>query len=810
MLHDLSFALRTLRRSPSYAAICGITLALGIGLTTGIGSVADSILVRALPYRDAASLATVVERSDRGNMRGLSYPTFEDFRTAVGGPIEGLAFMRGSQMNFRTADGIDRLVVWAVTPGFFGLMGTPPYRGRTFAPDEERADANRVAVISYELWRRQFGGAPDVVGRTIDLDSVPTTVIGVMPPGFTYPYGGDAWVSVAHFEAQQAIYRNRNVHADSRAVVRLHSPGDSARAATALAAVERRLATVYPQESAHWVGVALWPIRNELIGDVGSSLWMLVGAAALVLLIACANVAVLGLMRGAARSREFSVRAALGAARTRLLRLQIAEVAWLGAIGALGGTAIAVAIVQAVRVWMGGQLPRVAEMAVDWRVLGIATLVAILASLVAGLVPAIRTTAVAPGDALHGTHHESRHGRRDAVVRHGLVAGQVALALMLLVSAGLLAQSVRRIAATPDEYDRERVVTAAIMPPSPSYDRPGDALVLYQRIRDAVARVPGVDGAALVNHIGGRIPSRVEVEGRPSDASEQGSAMQLVASPEYQRTMGLAMVRGRWFTEADARNPDASGFVINETMARRFFAGEDPLGRRITLFRAAQRDDAGAPMSGPVIGVVHDVHWSGPTTAPAAEAYVVYTREVWPWITLVAHAVNPAVVAPAIREAIRQVDPNIPLSARTGAGGVQLPSAATFGSREVALSTVGAFALLGLLLAAIGTYGTMAYDVSRRAREMAIRVALGASSPQVVRTVVATSARTVTIGLAAGVAAAAAAIRLLRSALYATAPADPATWCVALGAVLAAAVIATWVPARRALRIEPARALKGE
>ncbi|MEA3246378.1 MAG: ADOP family duplicated permease [Gemmatimonadota bacterium] len=809
MLNHLTQILRALRRAPAYTVVAALTLAVGIGATTGLVSITDAIVVRALPYRDAGSLAVIVERNDRGNSRGPSYPTFKDYLPALGGPVAGLAYMRGQGSLLRTRDGLEQMTTWYVTPGFFGVIGAEALRGRTFAPDEEQASGNRVAVISYDCWNRRFGLDPGVVGRTIDLDSVPTTVIGVMPPGFTYPFGGDAWLPVAPVESTLPTLQNRNLHADSRAIVRLRAPADSAHAADALAAIENRLSTVYPAESARWTGIVLWPMRNQIVGSIGRSLWLLTAAAVLVLLIACANVATLALVRTTARVRELAVRAALGASRGRMLGEVFAETSVVTVAGGAGGALIAAGLVRAVRHTMP-QLPRAAELAVDARVLAIAVGVSAVAALLAGIAPAVRATRVSPAEELQGTHHEGRAGRRDRRLRAALVAAQVAISVTLLVNAALLAQRFRRLAVAPDEYDRDHVATVAINPPSPAYDSPAAAAGLFARVRDAVARVPGVDGAAMVNHIGGRIPSRVDIPGRPIDVSPQGTAMLLVASPEYQRVMGLRMASGRWLNDADLRAPDASGFVVNETMARRFFPTGDAVGQTITVHRAAQRPSAGDPLTGPIVGVVRDVHWAAPDLPPPPEVYVPYTREVWTWMTLVAQAREPALVAPAIRAAIQGVDPNIPVGAQPGPGGVMLPQRFTFGTRELALSTLGAFALVALALAAVGLYGTVAFEVAQRTREIGIRVALGATFGRVAGLVLGTSLRMAVAGLAFGAAAAAASTRLVRSLLFETTASDAGAWFTVPAVLAITVVAAAWLPLQRAKRIDAAAAMRGD
>lgn len=812
LITDLRYALRSVRRAPAYATVAALTLAVGIGATTGVASIVYAVVLRALPYRDANSLAAMLERAEKGSDRTPSYPAFKDYLPAVGGPVAGIAFSHGGQVMFRTTDGLERVVAYRVSPGFFQLMGTHALLGREFAPEEERADAPAVAVVSFGLWRHELGGDPGVIGRTIDLDSVPTTIVGVMPEEFNYPQFTQVWLPIAPVESRWAPLLSREVHADSWTIVRLRSPQDSAAAAAALGVVASRLATEYPASSARWSAVEFWPMSKQVVGDIGGTLFTLAGAATLVLLLACANIATLALIRGSVRARELAVRVALGASRGRIARQLGTEIAVIGLAGGAGGVMLAAGIVRTVRTVMGARLPRSSELAVDGRLFAIGITVALFATIVVSLAPVLRSTRLAIADRLHGWSRDSGIGRRDSIVRSGLVAVQVTLAVTLLLSAGLLLQSFRRLYAIPDDYDTAHLATAAIFPPSPAYDRPGDAAALYSRLREAVARVPGVDAVAIVNHIGGRLPTPVEIAGRAQDATGRSTAYYVTASSEYQRTMGFRMVRGRWLNDADMRSPDASGFVINETMAKLFFDGEDPVGRIITVHRTSQaRADIGQPISGPIVGVMSDVHWSGQENRVEPEVYVPYTREVWPWITLIAHARYPGRVASGIRKAVFSVDPNIPLSAENSYAGVETPKGGvSFDRRELALTMIGAFAVVALLLAAIGLYGVVAYGVTQRTRELGIRQALGATSGAVARLVLGGVAKLVAFGVVGGLAGGFAATRLIRSMLFHTAPTDPVTFVVVPLTLIGVALAAAWLPARRAMRIQPTEALRAE
>ncbi len=773
---DVRYAFRSMRRAPVYATVAALTLAVGIGATTGVVSIVDAVVFKALPYRDAASLAAILERADKGAQRTPSYPAFKDYLSAIGGPITGIAFARGGPVPYRTAHGLKRLIAYRVSPGFFTLLGTHAALGRMFVPTEELAGGPQVAVLSYGLWRHEFAGDSAAIGRTIDLDSIPTTIVGVMPEEFNYPDATQLWLPIAPVEFKWTSLQSREVHSDSRTIIRLRAPLDSAAATAALGVVAARLAAEYPVSAAHWSAVDFWPMRKQVIGDISGTLYAIAGAAALVLLLACANVATLALIRGTVRSRELAVRIALGATRSRIARQVCTEIAVIAVAGGVAGMLVSTAIVRAVQHFMGARLPRSSELAVDGRMFIIGIAIALIATAIVSLVPIARTTRQVSSERLLRGNRASGNGPRDSVFRNGLVAVQVTLAVTLLLGAGLLLQSFRRLYEIPDDYDREHLATAAIFPPSPAYDRPADAAALYARLRDAVASVRGVDAAALVNHIGGRLPTKVEIADQPADASGRNTAFYVTASSEYQRTMGFRTVRGRWFTDADTRSPDASGFVINEAMAKRFFNDADPVGRIITVHRTSQgRADIGQPISGPIVGVMSDVHWRGQENRVDAEVYVPYTREVWPWITLVAHARNPAAVAADIRKAVLGVDPNIPLDSDNDFTGVETPKGGVgFDQRELALTMIGAFAVVALLLAAIGLYGVVAYGVTQRTRELGIRMALGATSRNIALLVLSGVGKLVAVGIIVGIAGGFAATRFIRSMLFHTAPTDAA------------------------------------
>jgi putative ABC transport system permease protein len=822
---DVRYAARSFRRSPGFTLAAVLTLALGIGATTAIFSIVDGVLVRGLPYRDADRIVDIWETSDNGGYRLPSYPTFKDWRdqsASWSDAFQEMAFVKGAEAIYVGDKGPERLLSSAVSPGFFHLLGVAPLLGRTFLPDEERPGANRVAVLAYDLWQRRFGGDPAIVGKTISFSGFPTTVIGVMPRDFAYPMWSiqtnqmsALWQPIAAVENTNPSLSKRGVHSDSRTIARLSPYADSARVATVMRTVEQRLAQAYPDEQRHWTSAVFLPIRDEVLGNVRPTLLMLGGAVLLVLLLACANVANLLLVRASARDRELGVRAALGAGRPRLVRQLLVESLTLAAVGGALGMGFAVVLVRLVRETAAAQLPRANEIVVAPSALLFALGVTVLAALLAGIAPALRATRATTLARLRSGAHGSVGTRRDARLRAALVAAQFALALVLLVGSGLLIKSFLKLQSVDLGFDPENRVAIGISPTTGKYDDAVAAAGLYRRLVESMGSVPGVRDVGLVNHLpigGGWVTSPVQVEGRTDDVAHQPEALYRTASESYLRTMGMRIARGRWFTDADIR--DRNGFIINETLAKLVWPGTDPIGRRITLRRSSQlRPDFGQPVSGLVIGVVRDVRQQSIGAKPSPEVFVPWTLEVWPWITLVAHVQSPARDIPLLRRAVLNVDPTIPVAGDNLQGGfVTLDSnlASSEGQRRFATSLVGAFAAAALLLAAIGMYGVIAYGVAQRTREMGVRMALGASDRRILRLVLGEGVRLAILGAVLGIAGALASTRLIRSLLFETVPTDPLTFIVTPLILAGVALLATYIPARRATRLDPTLAIRGE
>ena len=811
---DLRYSLRSLRRSPAFTGVAVLTLALGVAFVTAMFSVVDAVLFRGLPYRSPRTLQTVYERSDDGKLRVPSYPTFKDWQTAsasVSDAIEGLAFVRGDGVLVPGTDGPEQKISAYVTPGFFTLLGTRPQVGRTFAPDEEVIGAPPVAVISHELFMTRFGGDPAAaIGKLIAIDSIPTTIVGVMPRGFAYPnFGGSPgwlppafWQPIPLFEATHNALNLRGLHVDSRAAMRLRQGVDSARASAAMRTIQLRLASDYPVEQAHWTSVMFRPFGDELFGELRSTLTLLSGAIAVVLLLACANVANLFLVRAGSRARELALRSVLGAGRWRIARQLAVEIAVVAGAAGTIGAALAYALLGFVRQFAVNRLPFATDMVVNGRALAFALGAATLTALLVGILPALYASRTA-GRLMErlrsgATASVGSSGERRA--RNALVSLQFALAFTLLLGAGLLIQSVRQVLSASLGYDPSNLVNFDIAP-GKKYDAPADAAALYRRVLDELHAIPGVEMAAVAG--GALLPTKVEPVGQPTDGPPL-LALYHPVSAEYQRVLRFPLVEGRWFTDDDMRSP--AGFVINQSLAKRLFPGASAIGKPITTYRASQaRADFGRPITLPVVGVVGDMRQFGRESNPDPELFLPYTLEVWPWMNFVLRAQNPTRVLAAVDSAVRAVDPAV-----NQRGKASVAQAGLTSTRRFVTSLLTAFAASALLLAATGLYGIVAYGVVQRTREVGIRIALGATPRSIVALVLRDGARYAIGGAVLGLFGAFATTRLLTSMLYETKATDPATF-VAVPIVLAmVALLASYVPARRAARTDPLVAIRSD
>lgn len=808
---DLRFALRSLRRAPAFAALAVATLALGIGSSTAMFSVLDSIVLRGLPYRDPGRLAAIYEVSDDGSVRTPSYPTFADWKAqsaAFADAIEGMAFIRGD--GIRLDDDPERRIVAYVSSRFFELAGSRPALGRTFAAEEEVAGAEPVAVISWSLFVEKFGGDPGAIGRVLRVNGEPATVIGVMPHAFALPnFGGSRWIMPAVWQPLEPRRPSmpqlalRALHVDSRTLVRLRPGADSASVAAAMQTVQHRLAAAYPVEQAHWTSVALEPVSRQVYGTRRQQLTLIFGAVALVLLLACVNISNLFLVRASVRSRELAVRAALGASRFRIARQLFAESLTIAVVAGALGTLLAAVLVGLARSSATQLIPFAAEVRVGSRAVVFALGTALVAGLITGALPAMRASVGALVLRLRSGGGTAGGDRQDRRLRYVLVSAQFAVTVTLLIGAGLLLQSFRRVASVSLGYDANGLIELVLRPPSPAYDSPAAAAALYRRVLDRLHAIPGVSSAATTG--GALIPIPVA----RSDAPDESRiiAVHHPVSAEYLRTMRIPLLAGRWFSDDDMRV--ASGFVVNDRLARQLAPGGSALGMRITVRRSSQdREDFGQPIALPVIGIVGDTRLNGPESDVNPEVLLPYTLEVWPWMRFAVRAAVPERTLRAVEQSVRDVEPRVeflgmPSISRTG-------MAAVDEARRFITTVLAAFAFAALVLACVGLYGIVAYGVEQRRRELGVRIALGASSGKLVVLVLQGAGISLAAGVGVGMLGAHLSERLIRGMLFQTSPTDPGTLIGVLVVLAGVTVLASSAPAARATRADPMLAIRSD
>ena len=815
LARDGRVARRALVRSKGYSITVVATLALGIGAAVTIFSVVDRVLIRPLPYTDSHELVALYQQSQTGNIRLVSYPTMQDWaRTNVG--LSGLAWIRGDGLTLEQADGPQRVPTGFVSPGFFKVMGQRAALGRTFLADEEAGGGDaEVVVLSHDLWQTTFARDPNIVGKSLRLGGMSVEVVGVMPPGFAYPAWATAWRPLASLAGRDPVIDRRDFHADSRAVGRL-APGVSPEeAARRLAIVQQQLAAEYPKDEADFQGARVTRLHEEMVGPVRTTIYALGAAVALILLVACVNVANLAAVRGSSRGREVAIRFALGASRAQVTRQLLVESATLGLLGGALGTFLASRAVAWLRVTAPFNLPRAQELAIDVRAVAVAAGITIATAVIFGVLPALHAALRSGGlGILLGGRSGAGGTRQEARSRAVLTSLQFALALLLLVGAGLLAQSYRRVLAARLGFEPRGLWATAIAPPNEQQQDAALSMALYQRIIDRLKSEPGVEDAAIVNFLPlGRagIPTRTEVPGRTATAAD--FATYVTVSSGYQKTLRIPIVRGRWYTDDEMRTP-GTGIVVSETVAKRYWPDQDPIGKPITVFRSSQaRPEFGRAVPSVVIGVLGDVRQYGVESNPDPAVYIPIAAEPWDWVSIVVRARDGSVTPERLRRAVIDVEPNLlPMGPGQSATFRLLDQSltASLAPRRYVLGIVGLFSACAFVLAVIGLYGVASYVVSRRTHEFGIRIALGASTQQVVQSVLRWGLALAVIGCAIGLAGAFGLVRFIESMLYETRATDLTVLATVPAVLIAVGALAVYIPARRAARIDPIVALRSE
>ncbi len=822
LLQDIRYGFRMFVKHPGFTLVAVFTLALGIGANTAIFSAIKAVLFDALPYPDAAQLMVAnASNVEKGFARfGASYQDLEDWQKQ-NTVFAGLAAYQINSANL-TGGAEPRRVQYAqVTANLFSVLGVSALAGRAFAPDEAQPGKDRVVVLSHAFWQEQFGGQQNVVGSSLTLGGKPVTVIGIAPPGFAFPDADtQMWKPIGMTPDQSGSRGSRWL----ATIARLKSGVTVAQAQTEMSAIAARLAAQYPASNKGW-GVLIEPYQELLVSDVRRQLLLLWGAVGLVLLIACANVANLLLARAAERTRELAVRAALGAGRARLMRQLLVESLLLSLAGCALGLVLAEFSLDGLRQLLSELLPRAQQLTLDVQMLSYSVGLALAAGLGVGLLPAFKASRIQLTEAIKDGARDSTNagGQR---LRGVLVAGEVALAVVVLVGAGLLIRSFVALLNVNPGFDPTNVLTLRIAPPFALNPAGKDeatiikeimaeklkASAFYRELLERLKTLPGVVSAGAVNRLpltGNWWTESFAIEGRrPVNSQDMLSANGRAVLPGYFQTMGVPLLQGRALAETDNETA-VPAVVINQTAARRYWGEANPIGQRLTL------DEAGnaAPHWFTVVGVVGDERHNQLEVEPRPLLYFTMAQSRsgfgfdWGLDIVIKTQTEPLALSSAVRRQVLALNPNLPVF---NVNSLEELVVRNLAQRRSVMWLLGALAATALLLAAVGIYGVLSYAVSRRTREIGIRLALGAQSRNISALIIRQGMTLVAIGTALGVAGALALTRLLKSLLFGVTATDSLTFVLVTSILILVALLACWLPTRRATKVDPLVALRAE
>jgi putative ABC transport system permease protein len=800
MLNDLRYALRQLVKAPSFTVVAILTLALGIGACTAIFSVVNTVLLRPLDYPDPARIVLIRETQlPQFPEFSVSPPNYLDWRKQTRS-YEYLAAYSGAGVNLTGEGEPQRLIGVKATAHYFDVYGVKPVLGRMLLPEEDAPGKNHVVVLSYPFWQRVFGGTRDIVGRAIQLNGEPYTVVGVAPTGFGQTSKVDVWMPMA-FKPEETANDNRGSHYINVAG-RLKPGVTVAQAKAELDLLATQLAQQYPDSNKGW-GIFMMPMQDYSVRDVKPVLYTLLGAVGCVLLIACANIANLLLARATARHREISIRAALGAGRGRLIRQLLTESVVLSVCGGLAGILLARWGLTALLALAPSTLPRIGEIRLDKGVLIFSLGLSVLTGLVFGIAPAWLAARADVNEALkQGTRGSTEGGARGRL-RSALVVIEVVFALMLLGGAGLLARSFMQLANVDPGFNPDNATLLRLSLPQKKYALPEQQNAFADALLERVKVLPGVQ-AAGVTHSMPLVSDYVlgfNIEGRPAIApSDLPSTNYYTVTPDYFKAMGIRLIRGRVFTpQDDAKAPRVA--IINETLARQHFPNEDPIGKRINITN-------GPDTWREIVGIVGDIKQYGVDKATSAQSYEPFAQVPFTSVNLVVRTNgSPAALLGALRPTVYAIDKDQPIGIIRPLEEIMADSIAR---QRFAMTLLSVFSAVALVIAAVGIYGVMAYNVVQRTGEFGIRMALGAQQSDVMRLVLTQGGKLIGLGLLIGLAATLAASRAMGSMLFNTSAYDPLTLGTITVVLAVVALVACFFPANRATKVNPIEALRSE
>ncbi|HSF23530.1 MAG TPA: ABC transporter permease [Blastocatellia bacterium] len=800
LFRDLRYGIRMLIKRPGFTAVAIVTLALGIGANTMIFSIVNAVVLSPLPFPDSARLVRIAESHPKYSAN-FTYATFLD----LGSETESLANIAASRFwnDNLTEDGEpEQVASMLVSANFFAALGVAPHLGRTFIPEEDQRGGDNVVVISHGLWQRRYGADSNIIGRSIKVSGVDRTVIGVMPPGFQsgflFPGSYELWVPLV---PGGVLSDNRRSHL--LAVIARLKPGATvAQAKAEMAAFATRVEQEHPGVDPE-LSFGVTGLQERLVAPIRPALTVLFCAVGCVLLIACANVANLLMARSAAREREMAIRLALGAGQWRVIRQLLTESALLGLLGGAAGLLLAVWGIDSITALNPGNLPRLNEVRIDGSVLGFTLIASLLTGVLFGLAPAFQLCRLSIHEVVKDGGRGSVGTRRTGL-RNFLIVSEVALALVLLIGAGLLINSFRRLQQVDRGFDPENVIAINLTLPRAKYAKNEQQIAFLKSVLERIKQVPGVRSVGLTSTLplsGGPATTFV-IEGRaPADAAEEASADIRIIDPDYFRTLSIPLRTGRWFRDGDTSGAPTV-MVINENMAGRFWPGEDPIGKRVTM------KDWGPPLTGEIVGVVGDVKADGLDSDTRPMIYWPYPQfpTIFNSIVVRTDANSTGIVA-AVKSQIWSVDPDQPIPS---IGAMDRVVANSVAPRRFNMLLLGLFAGVALVLAAVGIYGVISYTVSQRTHEIGVRVALGARGSDVLKLVVGQGLTLALTGVGVGLAAAFGLTRLMTSLLFGVSPTDGTTFAVFAILLTGVALAACVVPARRAIKVDPMVALRYE